>query len=167
MQKYTFSEDEVNYAKSVAALRNGNKVEHGVKSKKVDSASGEEEIHIIGVLGELACARILDTNVDQSIDPSGDDGTDLSIGPITAEVKTRRGPKKDFAMYDSTSDIEADIGILCWRTGERDIVVAGWTTKAEWLLLAKELRFGRNVRRGMSWKDMREISELKDLVANE
>lgn len=164
MHKHTFTDEEIDYARSLARLRNDNKKENGIKSGKVSDEQTDEEIHRIGILGELATARTLDSKVNQEIDPSGDDGKDLIIGPVSAEVKTREGKEKDFAMFDATSDFEADLGILCWRTGQREITIVGWLTFSEWLLLAQPLRFGRTIRRGVPWDNMREIQSLRTLL---
>lgn len=161
---YEFSDEDLDLARNLARLRNGNKERNGVRSRKKDDSQGEEEIHKVGLMGEIAVARVLDTRVNQSIDKSGDDGFDVEIGPLTAEIKTRQGKEKDYAMYDASSDIEADIGILCWITEKNAVDVVGWITKSEWKLLAEGLRFGRTIRRGVAWKNMRDIATLEKLV---
>lgn len=161
---YQFSDEDLDLARNLARLRNGNKERNGVRSRKKDDSQGEEEIHKVGLMGEIAAARVLDTRVNQSIDKSGDDGFDVEIGPLTAEIKTRQGEEKDYAMYDASSDIEADIGILCWITEKNAVDVVGWITKSEWKLLAEGLRFGRTIRRGVAWENMRDIATLEKLV---
>lgn len=164
MTAYEFTKEDLDFASSLARLRNENKKRHNVQSRKKDDSQGEEEIHRVGLMGEIAVARILDTRVNQTIDKSGDDGFDVEIGPLTAEIKTRKGEKKDYAMYDASSDIEADVGILCWVVDSKRVKVVGWVTKAEWKILAQGLRFGRSIRRGVKWEEMRDMGELESLV---
>jgi len=162
---YEFSDENLDFALSLARLRNENKKRNGVRSRKKDNSQGEEEIHRVGLMGEIAVARVLDTRVNKSIDKSGDDGFDVEIGPLTAEIKTRQGKEKAYAMYDASSDSEADIGILCWIINKNVVDVVGWITKSEWKLLAEGLRFGRSIRRGVAWENMRDIDSLEKLVA--
>jgi len=161
---YEFTEEDLDLARNLARLRNGNKKKHNVQSRKKDNSQGEEEIHKVGLMGEIAVARVLNTRVNQTIDKSGDDGYDVEVGPLTVEIKTRKGEEKDYAMYNASADIQADIGILCWLVKSNVVEVVGWITKTEWKLLAHGLRFGRSIRKGVEWNKMRKIEDLETLI---
>jgi hypothetical protein len=146
----------------LARKRCENKIENNVRSKKVDQSKTETGVHVEGVAGEFACASVFDVDVNRNIDESGDDGYDLVIPPLTIEVKTRSGPG-DFAMYNNSDDLSADIGILCWGIKNTNSVrVYGWISRTMWKVRAQTLYFGKQKRRGIKRKKMRPINELKN-----
>lgn len=163
MIRCSLTPEEIRLAKEIASQRNANKEKNGVASRKVDSGTGEYETHLKGVLGEIVLSDVLGMEMDRTVQQGGDQGWDLRRDGVTAEVKTRIGKAKDFAMYDAHSDLEADLGILCWLQ-EQVVTIAGWLTRAEWLMIAEPLDFGGEKRRGVRHTNMRDPKYLKQLL---
>jgi len=164
MIRYTLTPEEMDLAREINRERQQNKREYNVTSQKVDDSQGEDEVSLVGIMGEVAVAHEFDMDVNRMVDPSGDDGWDVRKGSVTAEVKTRRGEELDYAMYDDVSDVEADLAILVWQEGKL-MTIAGWLSRAEWIMLAEPLHFGRRIRRGVRYQMMRKPAVLHRLLS--
>lgn len=164
MMIHKLTDEEIDLARQIARERNQNKKEHNVESGRIDDSQTNQDIHFAGALGEVAVGHELGLKINRNISASGDNGWDLRNGDVTVEVKMRQGTEKDFAMDDNVTDLEADLGILCWGKGGRDIILAGWITRAEWKMMAKTLHFGSAKRRGIEYTDMRPVTELYKVI---
>lgn len=176
MIRRQLTDEEMDAARRITRERQENKREHNVTSQKVDNSQGEDEVALVGTMGEIACAHEFDMRVNGTISASGDGGWDIRMGDLTAEVKTRRGEGKDFAMYDDSTDIGAELAILCWfpensqgslfgeTVENRRICIVGWLSRAEWLMLAETLHFGDWKRRGVRYQKMRNPAVLQRLL---
>ena len=163
MIRRELTDEEMDTARRITRDRQENKREHNVTSQKVDDSQGEDEVVLVGTMGEIACAHEFDMQINGTISASGDGGWDIRMGDLTAEVKTRRGGGKDFAMYDDSTDIDAELAILCWQA-VRQVVIVGWLSRAEWLMLAETLHFGDWKRRGVRYQKMRNPAVLQRLL---
>jgi len=163
MIRYTLTPEEMDLAREINRERQENKRQHNVTSQKVDDSQGEDEVSLVGIIGEVAVAHEFNMKVNRVVQASGDNGWDVRKGSVTAEVKTRRGEELDYAMYDDSSDVDADLAVLAWQQG-RLITIAGWLARAEWIMLAETLQFGRQKRRGVRWQLMRNPAILHRLL---
>ena len=163
MIRYTLTQEEMDLVRRVTKERDENKRQYNVTSQKVDRSQGESEVRLVGTMGEVAVAHEFDMDLNRTVQASGDDGWDVRKGSVTAEVKTRRGEELDYAMYDNSSDVDADLAVLAWQEG-RLITIAGWLARAEWIMLAEPLQFGRQKRRGVRWQRMRNPAILHRLI---
>jgi len=176
MIRRELTDGEMDTARRITRERQENKREHNVTSQKVDDSQGEDEVALVGTMGEVACAHEFDMQINGTISASGDGGWDVRQGGVTAEVKTRRGEEGDFAMYDASTDIDAELAILCWfvEDGQKDlfggaganpeVYIVGWLSRAEWLMLAETLHFGDWRRRGVRYQNMRNPAVLQRLL---
>jgi hypothetical protein len=163
MIRYKLTPEEMDLVREINRERQENKREYNVTSQKVDDSQREDEVSLVGIMGEVATAHEFGMDVNRTVDPSGDNGWDVRKGSVTAEVKTRRGEELDYAMYDAHSDVDADLAILAWQQGKL-LTIAGWLSRAEWIMLAEPLQFGRRVRRGVRWQLMRNPAVLHRLL---
>lgn len=163
MIRHDLTEEEIRLAKQIARERNDNKKKHNIHGGKVDNDRTDHSVHIDGAKGEVATAHEFGLEIDRSVQITGDSGWDCKLGRMKFEVKTRGEEEKDFAMYDDETDLEADIGILCWLT-DNTVTIAGWITRAEWLFVSETLHFGKNPRRGIPWRKMRSPNILYRLT---
>lgn len=129
------NDDDMAAISAIAHGRNSAKEAAGVRSKKFDASKGEEEAHLIGVMGEYAVAKYLGLNIDRVVTLHGDGGRDLTaLDCLSIEVKTRNRRGFDFAMNSArTSDIKWDVGVLAYKTGSNVIEIAGWISKVSFL----------------------------------
>jgi len=164
MLVHTLTDEEVDLVKQIAYARNANKRSKNVTSAKVDNQQTESEIEVVGVGGEVAAAHALGMKVNQDLYTGGDDGWDVRLGKVTAEVKTRRRPKRDFAMYDAESDLEAMVGVLCWQSG-RTYTIVGWLTRYDWQRWSEVLRFGSKRRKGVRYTKLRDAADLRSRLS--
>jgi len=167
MIEITLTEEEVAEGKEIAKARQRNKERVGITGTKVESGATDLEIHEQGALGEVAVAKFLGVGatVNTEIYETGDgDNPDIYLGDLGIEVKTRTRQGGDFAMYDAHTDLTQDIGVLVWQVSESKYELAGWITKAEWYFLSDVLWFGKNPRRGIEAKNMRDIETLYELT---
>jgi hypothetical protein len=119
----------------IAHARNSVKERAGVRSNKFDASKGEEDAHLIGVMGEYAVAKYLGLKIDEVVTLHGDNGSDLNAcNCIRIEVKTRNRRGFDFALNNTrTSDIKWDVGILAYKVASNQIEIAGWISKVSFL----------------------------------
>lgn len=164
MLVHTLTDEEVDLVKQIAYARNENKLSKNVASAKVDNGQTESEIEVVGVGGEVAVAHALGMKVNQDLYTGGDDGWDVRLGEVTAEVKTRRRPKRDFAMYDAESDLEAMVGVLCWQSG-RAYTIVGWLSRYDWQRWSEVLRFGSKRRKGVRYTKLRDPADLRSRLS--
>lgn len=160
-----FSEPEMRRIRAKARQRQRIKRDMGVQTRKKDEEASDTAIHVRGLLGEVAAAALLGVEVDPSVSASGDAGYDLTVAGATADVKTRSGSERDFAMYGPDCDLTADLGILCWRTDEAAVKVHGWITRSLWAVESEILDFGGAKRKGITWDRMLPISDLPEALA--
>jgi len=163
MIRRELTNEEMDLARRITRERQENKREYNVASRKIDDNQSENEVMLVGTMGEVAVANEFGFEVNREVSTSGDDGWDVRRGLITAEIKTRRGHEKDFAVYHETGDIEADLAILNWEQNG-DIVIVGFVTRAEWLMLAEPIQFGRSARRGVRYQNFRSPDHLHRLL---
>lgn len=160
---HKLTDEDLHLAKDIMRERRGHKIDEEVMSNKIDDSQTEEEVDLRGAMGEVAVANVFDMTLNREVSASGDSGWDARKGALYAEVKTRQGKHKDFAMVDDKTDLQADLGILCWQK-KRDVIIAGWITHAEWIMMSETLMFGSWERKGVKFQNMREPESLYKMI---
>jgi hypothetical protein len=119
---------EIEWALAVAEARCAAKRNVPVRDKRHKNQwTGESrhdnfETHRIGVLGELAAAKVLDTQISTSYGPTGKYMPDLVINGFEIEVKTLQG----YLVFRSESEFARGVAVLVTHNKGENLVVQGW-----------------------------------------
>lgn len=126
------------------------------RNAKGDTRQGHDdvEIHILGLKGEFAVAKLLDLPVDTEIyETGGDDGYDLITAQgDTIDVKTRIGAGKDLALYSShPMGVHASYLALASLDAKEstDVYVEGYVSRRYFVDEGERIWFGQNPRWGV------------------
>ena len=138
--------EQYNYGLELAKKRNAKESKFGAMT--YGNKRGGLEAHLIGIIPEIAVARILGVNVDERIfDNHGDDGVDLvsEVGKIG--VKTTTYGNDPFLRVELEHFADSiDFYILCYYEPQKDklkVEIIGWASKDE-VSKAPQRRFLRN-----------------------
>lgn len=119
----------------------------GVRSKKYDEGRSEFEIHLLGILGELAVADLFGVPIDETVGLTGDGGFgDVQIAGFSVAVKYRTYSWGDL-FFNTMRDFKDDIAVLV--TAGPDLltpVVRGWATRDYFEANAETMNFGYGTR---------------------
>lgn len=162
----TYSAAELERIRAKAAQRNEIKARWGVPTQKIDGAASDEDVHVKGLMGEVAVASLLGISADGGISPDGDDGHDLAL-PCGAriDVKTRSRLGQDLALYGPDDRLGADLAVLCYRLSTRSVEAAGWISRALWKIRREMLSFGGAPRPGVSPEALRPMPSLMGAIS--
>lgn len=145
--------EEVAQARGVGQQRNAAK--RGLRGNRFCRRYDDEQVHIIGVLGEMAVAKRFGLVPGFHALPGGDGGYDLVINNKTLEVKTRNGPNADLLVYADMADFTADRCVLCWRFTDDMIGIVGHIDRMAFLEKAQLVRgANRKQRLCVRWQDL-------------
>ncbi len=146
---YTLDAYEVRWMRELAARRNGIKTQHHIRTKKYLNERGDTETHFLGCCAELAVARLLDLQIDESISPRGNQrGYDLiTRDGVTIDVRYRNHRDWDFALKsDRASEFKADLAVLVLPAPVPDpphsFQASGWITRDDFLQRASLKDYG-------------------------
>lgn len=156
---YTSAED-IERAKALAAVRNGSKA-HGVNHKW--SARPDQDIHLLGILGEMAIAHLLGGNLDATARPGGDDGQpDVRLPDGRGvNVKTRTHSTYDFLLDPGKRELDADYGVLiACLGGTLTLQVQGYCTDDLLRRYGREVDYNHGPRWALAPHHFRPITEL-------
>lgn len=153
---YRLRPDDLELARIIAAGRNNAKERMGIHSNKIADAS-DFDIHFSGVLGEIAVARLIGTEIDRTFHLHGDSGHDLQLGGFTAEVKSRRRRGQDLIIMPGMTDFTADVCVLCWAEGDTEVEVVGLVSHRRFRQQAQSVVLAGRPRLLMPWRDLRPI----------
>lgn len=154
--------EEMRVVKLLAEQRNGCKTE--AQNMRYCSHS-DVGLHVVGLMGELAVAKLLGTKIDQRTLKHGDDGDDLMIGERSIQVKTclRDRPGMDL-YFNDIGKFASDIAVLVLARGKDEVRVAGWIPRNEFefLLRHKDYGYGDRITVPECW--LRGIWELTQVA---
>ena len=165
-ETYTAKIDEALRLKAarLARLRNA-KNKRGIASKRFSDHT-DERAHYIGLLGEIVTADYLGLEVDELERLGGDGGTDLVLGGLTIDVKTRTRVGYDLLFYEDLADARAEIYVLAWANLRMGLVtLAGWLWDSEVRLLAVPMEYRQGQKRvGVKANQLRPMQTIKESV---
>ena len=146
-------DDDMALVERLSASRNSIKEANGVPTHKVSDWS-DQSIHRLGLMAEVAIAAWLGVSIDGNTYYGGDAGYDLCAGGLTVDVKMRSRTGLDLVTFADMSDFRADIAILCWPAGERDVACVGYVSRDRFRLQARRMMIGSNERLVMPWREL-------------
>lgn len=136
---FTLADEDRRLAISTAEMRNRGKVLNGVATKKISAVHSDLEIHILGMMAEVAVCRLLGVEPDVELCLRGDAGYDLVWGGMTWDVKMRLGRFRDLMMRADLSDFRSDGAILCWADDMAgDVCIVGLVLRARFVAQARD-----------------------------
>ena len=86
----------------------------------------------VGMMGELAVARLLGVSVDTSVHAGGDGGVDMVYRKKTVCVKTVSSPSYRLAFMTDNGDDACDLNVMAWATPNLSFVnILGWCSRED------------------------------------
>lgn len=152
----------------VKAMREA-KEKYNVTDKMFDRNNTSEGINIIGHLGEQAIGQALGFPVDTTVLVGGDNGSDMTVGDITIQVKTSQLKS---LIFNAPWLFKSDIAILVQFVGEDKtrseedprFVIWGYVDKATFKQNHYKRDYGYGERLVMDAKDLLPIESLQLLA---
>ena len=144
---------DMRLAKIEGTKRQEGKELAGTQTNKADTSRSDLDIHIFGVLGEIAVCRVL--KIDPMLQWLGhdynevDEGIDLTLpNKVTIDVKTRK-TGGDFALNPGRTKehFKADTGVLVWLDN-REATIVGAFDAMLWEVHSSFINFGPYYRWG-------------------
>lgn len=142
-----------------------NKRIYEVTDKKFDKNNSSYSVNLMGRLGEIACAKTLGLQVDNSIVPSGDDGHDLksALGK-SIQVKTSTLPQ---LIFNAPELFVSDYAVLVRFIGDKQLPhvdskfeIMGWIEREIFLANYFNHDYGYGIRLVMNADQLKPIEEL-------
>lgn len=111
------------------------KIEKSVIDKKFDQKNTSYAVNLMGYLGEVAVASVLNVDTDSTVRTAGDSGYDLVFNNKTIQVKTSTLPS---LIFNALELFTADVAVLVQLIGDRQnphidsqFAILGWISKEE------------------------------------
>lgn len=124
----SFTDEQLVIIKDIAKERGDFKDSnsHLVADKRIIKRDNVET-HVIGLLGEVAVARLINATVDTELYLKGNDSEDLNMYGVSIEVKTLQG----YLTFKHMSDFKSDVAVLTvYNKQDYSMVwVQGWISK--------------------------------------
>jgi len=157
---------ELQFLCTVAHGRNCVKEPYGVRNRRCDPQS-DFSVHLHGVMGEYAAAKVLGGKVDQSVSPAGDDKiSDLVINDTKIQVKTNMGRWKKVHLYFNSPDLfRADVAVLATIQSATEIGLNGWISRERFLREAEKKNFGYGDRWAVRAEDLAPMNSLLETLS--
>jgi hypothetical protein len=89
---------------------------YAVQDRKFDRNNSSYAVNLMGYLGEVAAAKLLNVSTDSEVRTGGDAGYDLTYNGLTIQVKTSTTTD---LIFNSLSLFKADIAILVELEGDK------------------------------------------------
>jgi len=137
-----FTDAELRDVDRFAHRRNDPKIQHGVRSQRVDESQGDLEVNHVGLQGEFAVSRYLEVPIVEKCGLKGDGGVaDHWYKGYSIQDKTHdRLYPQPYLYYFTTDDFAADITVQCAVIGRGHVRMFGWLSR--WMF--EELRETHN-----------------------
>ena len=140
---------------------------HDLKNKIYNSKSrygfseNMDERDYLGILGEFAVSKYLKIPFDYSINLEGDGGViDMFLGDWSIQVKSTKY-KQGRLMFNSLTEVEALINILCYVDTENNIIeLLGYISRKDFLKEKYIKQFGKRTTYCVDQSKLRPVSEL-------
>lgn len=147
-----------------------NKKQYEVVDKKFDKNNSSYSVNLMGRMGEVAAAKCLGLQTDNSISPSGDDGHDLHDGMGTSiQVKTST---LRALIFNAPELFISDVAVLVHFVGDKMLPhvdgqydVIGWITRQDFLANHYLRDYGYGTRLVIDADKLYPIEELQDGVS--
>jgi len=123
----TLTPDEMHDASEVAFVRMKNKLAWNDKIKNCKLSPTERGIG--GVIGELAVAKLLQTDIDRMVYRLGDDGADLKVENYTVAVRYTR--HRSGRLIQDEKGLRADFAVLALEGDAPKIELMGYSFSQE------------------------------------
>jgi len=148
----------------VAHSRNIVKEVYKVKNQRYDKNQSDFSMHLHGIMGEYAVAKLLNIKIDKNISLSGDDKiSDLIKNKKRIQVKTTLRDNK-ILFFNSKVLFRADLAVLTSIKSATDVVLEGWISREEYLNKAQTYDFGYGERWGIPADKLNNIDKIKDFL---
>lgn len=161
---FSFDAYEMQRLVMVAHSRNVVKEVHKVKNQRYDKNQSDFSMHLHGIMGEYAVAKLLNIKIDKNISLSGDDKiSDLIKNKKRIQVKTTLRDNK-VLFFNSKVLFRADLAILASIRSATDVFLEGWISREEFLNKATTFNFGYGERWGISSEKLNSIDKITQFL---
>jgi len=159
-----FSDEEIKEAIEFVDKLTMDKISNSVYDQKFDKNNSSYAVNLMGYLGEMAAAKVLNVKTDNKIRTHGDDGFDLKLKGKTIQVKTSTLPE---LIFNRLNLFKADVGMLVQLEGDKTrphidatYHVLGYILKEDFLNLYKVKNYGYGNRFTVGVEKLNSIEDL-------
>ncbi len=117
-------------------------------------------VHIIGAKGEVAVARALHWELNESESVRGDGGADFIVGRFRIDVQTT-SYKPAHLKFDILHPFRSHIAILVQAEGKRQMRILGWIGRRAFERCSTARNYGHGDRLTVDADELRPISTLQ------
>ena len=133
----------------------------GIVTQKIDATRDDRTIDMDGMRGEWAVAKFFGEVPSYALRP--DDGWDLFIGGMKADVKSTRHPNGRL-LVKSEADIKGELYVLAIIESDSQVRIAGWASAKDYRSKAETFENYGHVGLAMPQEKLRPIGELLEIV---
>lgn len=152
------TQKDVKLAQDVARLRNS---KLGlVPNNRQSTKHSDYNINVVGLLGEIAVAKVLNVDIDRSFSMSGDGGVDISYENHTIDVKTTRY-HRSLLIVNFLDEIKSDMLVLC-RVDPivpTNVYILGVVSARKFRRDHRQKKINGKNKFVMRWRDLKPISD--------
>ena len=156
------TDEDREIASVLAHKRNDPKIAYAVPNYRFDESHSDFDIHYVGVLAEIAVAKVLGISVDKNIDLGGDQKFDLVWKGLKIQVKYNHYSWGELYLVKG-EPLVADVYVLV--VGDiHKMTIKGWATRNDFAK-ATIKNYGYGERLALFQKQLREFAELQTTIA--
>lgn len=153
---------ELIFAISLAEAISINKLH--IPDKIYDKNQNSFGTHYFGLLGEIAVARVLKVEINDTIFKSGDGGIDLEYKGQSIQVKTVNAYKERFVYFNDINDFNADWVIGCSLINASAIEIMGFVSHNKFIKNMIVKNFGRGNRYCLPENQLTSIDKINEAI---
>lgn len=135
-----------------------------IPDKIYDKNQNSFGTHYFGLLGEIAVARVLKVQINDTIFKSGDGGIDLEYKGQSIQVKTVNAYKERFVYFNNINDFNADWVIGCSLINASAIEIMGFASHGKFIKNMVVKNFGRGDRYSLSENQLTSIDKINEAI---
>ena len=127
----------------------------------IDKSRSDFSLHVHGVAGEMAVARLLGVKIDTSVSLTGDDGHDLLYNGQTLQVKTNSSNKTPYFYVPEKEKFISKVGVLTKPASMASVDILGWIPRERFMLTCEPVNFGYRTNYGVRAETLDSPETLK------
>jgi len=162
----TFTNEEIKKAVEFVDNVTKDKLKHNVYDAKFDKNNTSYSVNLMGRLGEMAAAKVLNVKTDDEIKPAGDDGFDLELDDKKIQVKTSTTSE---LIFNRLNLFSTDYAILVKLLGDKknphidsSYYVMGYISKSDFIKNHYRKNYGYGDRYVVGLSNLNNITELME-----
>jgi len=165
---YRLTDTEIAAAHQWVADKLRIKQAHDIRDKKFDRTNSSQGVSLIGIMGEIAGCRALNTEPNLAVMIGGDDGTDCDAYGLSWQIKTS---SLRALIFNAEQDFVADAALLVRHLADKYSVadnptfeIIGGVSRKRFMREHFEHDYGYGARLVMNANDLTALDKLLGVV---